>query len=112
VLTAGGNERSVAYDIVVVAPGSRSHVLPVPGLAERGIVALGFAVGVSMADVPPAMLNACDQHDLPLFTEPRIGHDPGDPDTRPEAGPFLVPNDHRPNRQTRALDPGEEREPQ
>ncbi len=37
VRTAGGNERWVAYDIVVLAPGSRSRVLPVPGLAERGI---------------------------------------------------------------------------
>jgi NADH:ubiquinone reductase (H+-translocating) len=37
VRTAGGDERTVGYDIVVLAPGSRSRVLPVPGLAERGI---------------------------------------------------------------------------
>lgn len=37
VRTAGGNERAIGYDIVVLAPGSRSRVLPVPGLAEHGI---------------------------------------------------------------------------
>ena len=35
--TAGGDERRIGYDIVVLAPGSRSRVLPVPGLAEHGI---------------------------------------------------------------------------
>jgi NADH:ubiquinone reductase (H+-translocating) len=34
---ANGNERTIGYDIVVLAPGSRSRVLPVPGLAEHGI---------------------------------------------------------------------------
>jgi PucR family transcriptional regulator, purine catabolism regulatory protein len=42
----------------------------VAGVADRGIVALGFAMGVSLPDVPPAMLDACDEHDLPLFTMP------------------------------------------
>jgi PucR family transcriptional regulator, purine catabolism regulatory protein len=42
----------------------------VAGIAERGIVALGFAMGVSLPDVPPAMLAACDELDLPLFTMP------------------------------------------
>ncbi len=42
----------------------------VAGVADRGIVALGFAMGVSVADVPPAMLAACDEHELPLFTMP------------------------------------------
>jgi NADH dehydrogenase len=37
VRTAAGQEREVAYDVAVVAPGSRSRVLPIPGLAERGI---------------------------------------------------------------------------
>ena len=37
VRTAGGDERTIGYDIVVLAPGSRSRVLPVPGLAEHGI---------------------------------------------------------------------------
>ncbi len=37
VRTAGGDERKIGYDIVVLAPGSRSRVLPVPGLAEHGI---------------------------------------------------------------------------
>lgn len=37
VLTAIGDERTIDYDIVVIAPGSRSRVLPVPGLAEHGI---------------------------------------------------------------------------
>jgi NADH dehydrogenase len=37
VRTAGGKERTIGYDIVVLAPGSRSRVLPVPGLAEHGI---------------------------------------------------------------------------
>ncbi len=35
--TSGGDERTIGYDIVVLAPGSRSRVLPVPGLAEHGI---------------------------------------------------------------------------
>jgi NADH dehydrogenase len=35
--TASGDERPVGYDVVVLAPGSRSRVLPVPGLAEHGI---------------------------------------------------------------------------
>jgi len=30
-------ERTIDYDVLVIAPGSRSRVLPVPGLAERGI---------------------------------------------------------------------------
>jgi PucR family transcriptional regulator, purine catabolism regulatory protein len=42
----------------------------VAGVAERGVVALGFALGVSMPAVPEAMLRACDDHDLPLFTLP------------------------------------------
>ena len=32
-----GGERTIAYDVLVLAPGSRSRVLRVPGLAERGI---------------------------------------------------------------------------
>jgi NADH dehydrogenase len=35
--TASGDERTIGYEIVVLAPGSRSRVLPVPGLAEHGI---------------------------------------------------------------------------
>ena len=37
VRTATGEERTIGYDIVALAPGSRSRVLPVPGLAEHGI---------------------------------------------------------------------------
>ncbi|MGI8616116.1 MAG: NAD(P)/FAD-dependent oxidoreductase, partial [Actinomycetota bacterium] len=37
VRTAGGDERTIGYDVVLLAPGSRSRVLPVPGLAEHGI---------------------------------------------------------------------------
>src|SRR5687767_2234862 len=37
VRTATDGERTIGYDIVVLAPGSRSRVLPVPGLAEHGI---------------------------------------------------------------------------
>jgi NADH dehydrogenase len=37
VRTTVGDERSLGYDVLVLAPGSRSRVLPVPGLAERGI---------------------------------------------------------------------------
>ncbi len=35
--TASGDERTIGYEIIVLAPGSRSRVLPVPGLAEHGI---------------------------------------------------------------------------
>jgi NADH dehydrogenase len=37
VRAADGVEHRVAYDILVLAPGSRSRVLPVPGLAEHGV---------------------------------------------------------------------------
>ena len=37
VRTFGGDERTIWYDVVVLAPGSRSRVLPIPGLAEHGI---------------------------------------------------------------------------
>jgi NADH:ubiquinone reductase (H+-translocating) len=37
VRTASGEERTLAYDVLVLTPGSWSRVLPVPGLAERGI---------------------------------------------------------------------------
>lgn len=36
VRTSGG-ERTIAYDVIVLTPGSRSRVLPIPGLAEHGI---------------------------------------------------------------------------
>lgn len=39
-------------------------------LAARGVVAVGFGVGVSLDAVPEAMQSACDAHDLPLFTVP------------------------------------------
>lgn len=34
---ADGSERALAYDVVVLAPGSTSRVLPIPGLAENGV---------------------------------------------------------------------------
>jgi NADH dehydrogenase len=37
VVLAGGGERRIAYDVVVMAPGSTSRVLPIRGLAEHGI---------------------------------------------------------------------------
>ena len=37
VRTTAGEERTIGYDIAVLAPGSRSRVLPVPGLADQGI---------------------------------------------------------------------------
>jgi PucR family transcriptional regulator, purine catabolism regulatory protein len=42
----------------------------VAGIARRGVVALGFAVGVSLEHVPDALVAACDHHALPLFTMP------------------------------------------
>lgn len=39
-------------------------------LADAGVVAVGFAMGVSLPDVPDAMVAACDEHELPLFTVP------------------------------------------
>jgi NADH:ubiquinone reductase (H+-translocating) len=35
--TAAGEERTEPYDVLVLTPGSRSRVLPIPGLAEHGI---------------------------------------------------------------------------
>jgi NADH:ubiquinone reductase (H+-translocating) len=37
VRTTDGEERTIGYDVIVLTPGSRSRVLPVPGLAEHGI---------------------------------------------------------------------------
>lgn len=37
VRTADGALRDLPYDVVVLGPGSRSRVLPVPGLRERGV---------------------------------------------------------------------------
>lgn len=37
VRTSAGEERTIGYDVVVLTPGSRSRVLPIPGLAEHGI---------------------------------------------------------------------------
>lgn len=37
VRTADGALRDLAYDVVVLGPGSRSRVLPIPGLRERGV---------------------------------------------------------------------------
>jgi PucR family transcriptional regulator, purine catabolism regulatory protein len=42
----------------------------VAALARRGVVAVGFGVGVALDEVPAAMRAACDDHDLPLFTVP------------------------------------------
>ena len=35
--TGDGGDRPVGYDILILAPGSISRVLPIPGLAETGI---------------------------------------------------------------------------
>lgn len=42
----------------------------VAGIAAHGVVALGVALGISMDEMPPALVAACDAHDLPLFTLP------------------------------------------
>jgi PucR family transcriptional regulator, purine catabolism regulatory protein len=42
----------------------------VGSLVRRGVVAVGFGIGVVCDEVPPAMLAACDEHELPLFTVP------------------------------------------
>jgi PucR family transcriptional regulator, purine catabolism regulatory protein len=42
----------------------------IAGLTARGVVAVGFGVGVVVDAVPDAMLEACDAHRLPLFTVP------------------------------------------
>ncbi|MEX1178754.1 MAG: PucR family transcriptional regulator [Nitriliruptor sp.] len=42
----------------------------VAALARREVVAIGFGIGVVLDEVPGAMLAACDEHELPLFTVP------------------------------------------
>jgi PucR family transcriptional regulator, purine catabolism regulatory protein len=42
----------------------------VTGVAGRGVVAIGFSMGVSLDAVPLAMLEASEEHGLPLFTMP------------------------------------------
>ena len=37
VRVAGGRVETIGYDVVVLAPGSRARVLPIPGLAEHGV---------------------------------------------------------------------------
>jgi NADH:ubiquinone reductase (H+-translocating) len=37
VRTSAGEQRAIGYDVIALAPGSRSRVLPIPGLAEHGI---------------------------------------------------------------------------
>src|SRR4029453_8815423 len=37
VRTTAGKDHDIAYDHIVLSPGSWSRVLPVPGLADRGI---------------------------------------------------------------------------
>jgi PucR family transcriptional regulator, purine catabolism regulatory protein len=42
----------------------------IAALARREVVAVGFGVGVVLDDVPPAMLEACEEQGLPLVTVP------------------------------------------
>lgn len=49
-------------------PGAQDRL--VRGLRDRGAVAIGFGVGVSLPDVPPAMADAADAVAIPLFTVP------------------------------------------
>jgi PucR family transcriptional regulator, purine catabolism regulatory protein len=42
----------------------------VAALRDRGVVGVGFGVGVTLDEVPGAMLAASDELDLPLFTVP------------------------------------------
>src|SRR5262245_12356104 len=43
----------------------------VRGLAEAGVVAVGFGVGLTHAKTPPALSEACRRHQLNLFEVPR-----------------------------------------
>ncbi|WP_328536379.1 PucR family transcriptional regulator [Streptomyces sp. NBC_00344] len=40
-------------------------------LAKAGVVGLGFAVGVNYEDIPPALVTAAEEEDLPLLEVPR-----------------------------------------
>jgi PucR family transcriptional regulator, purine catabolism regulatory protein len=42
----------------------------IDSLAAKGVVAVGFGTGVSLEEVPDAMVAACDERRLPLFTVP------------------------------------------
>ncbi len=42
----------------------------VANLTDRDVVAIGFGVGVIVDEVPPAMIAACNEHGMPLFTVP------------------------------------------
>jgi PucR family transcriptional regulator, purine catabolism regulatory protein len=42
----------------------------IDSLAAKGVVAVGFGTGVSLEQVPEAMVAACDERQLPLFTVP------------------------------------------
>ncbi|MEX1162061.1 MAG: PucR family transcriptional regulator [Nitriliruptor sp.] len=42
----------------------------VAALDRRGVVGVGFGIGVVLDAVPTAMADACDEHALPLFTVP------------------------------------------
>lgn len=42
----------------------------VANLTARGVVAVGFGIGVAVDDVPKALVEAAEEHALPLFTVP------------------------------------------
>jgi PucR family transcriptional regulator, purine catabolism regulatory protein len=42
----------------------------IASLAAKGVVAVGFGTGVTLEEVPEAMVAACDELELPLFTVP------------------------------------------
>ena len=68
--------RWLAVDWVMLTTGVRlrgnveAQRALVPQLAEGGVTALGFGIGLGFKRVPPALMEAADEHDFPVFAVP------------------------------------------
>jgi purine catabolism regulator len=68
--------RWLAVDWVMLTTGVRlrgnveAQRALVPQLADGGVTALGFGIGLGFKRVPPALVETAEQHGFPLFTVP------------------------------------------
>ncbi|MGI8814087.1 MAG: NAD(P)/FAD-dependent oxidoreductase [Pseudonocardia sp.] len=58
VTTAAGEERTLGYDVLVVAPGSVARTLPIPGLAECGIAFKSVAEAIYLRNHVLSLMDA------------------------------------------------------
>lgn len=64
----------LAEDLALLTTGSQFDREPVPAyvarLARRGVIGLGFGLGVHREDLPPALVEECGASGIPLFEVP------------------------------------------